>query len=457
MTGDGGTVIIDRVSDDETVVDAVQPEGDDPREPRRRWHRSTSDRYLGGVAAGVARWLDVDPLVVRVGLVVVSVFWPLAVVIYAALWLLAPSDREPRALLRRVREPGALREVLGALALAVAVLLMLPDLGPGGSAGLQLGVVLVGAGLALLARPTQPPDPPGPPAPPDQSAPNPPPGGGRSFLRPRLPAVRLRRAHPRQRPFLTPLALSLIVLLVGVVAGLEAAGVGVTAPGTVISLLMVLVGGTLVISAWWGRARSLLLLVPVLLAGWVAWSLTDIPRYPGIGERRHTLVSAADVEDYTLGAGSLSIDAGRLALRPGQRVDLEAALTAGRLAIEVPFDAALRLDGRLGLGQVEVWDDRVGAYGRQYDTGPTANRRLDRRLAPLAPLCWPASLPGRTFPPATISPSTISPTTTMAAVHRTPDGEPCEPRPASADPPVITVQFAIGAGILEVHRVEARD
>ena len=435
---------------DTTTGEAAQDERPEAGEPRRRWRRSSADRYLGGVAAGGARWLDVDPLVVRIGVVLLAVFWPFVVVLYAALWLLVPSDEEARPLLARVREPGVLREALGAVTLALAVLLLLPDLGPGGSIGLQLGVVLVGAGLALLARPAVPPDPP-----PDSPSPTLP-TAARSFPRPRMPAVRLRRRGPRPRPFLTPLALSLVVLLLGVIAGLEAADIAVTAPGTVVSLLMVLVGGTLVVSAWWGRARALLLLVPVLLAGWVAWSLTDIPRLPGVGERRYTVDSAADVEEYALGVGSLSIDAAGVSLEPGQELDLTAAVTAGRLAIDVPFDAALQLDGRLGLGQVEVWDERVGAYGRQYDTGLTANRRFDRTLAPLAPLCWPAYDQSGSYgydPGVAPDP----PTTTTVTVYQTPDGEPCDPAVAAPDPPVITVQFAVGAGVLEVHRVETRN
>ena len=468
MCADRLAAMIGPMSD--TTPGDVVPDGSQAGDRvRRPWRRSTSDRYMGGVAGGAARWLDVDSLLARVGLVVIAVFWPPAVVVYVVLWLLAPSDDGEPALLRRVRQADAFREVLGAAALAVAVLLMLPDLRPGGSPSLQVGVVLVGVGLALLARPLLPegPDRPTPPESGERA-----PAGGRSFSLPRLTpfvsAGQLRRPRlpprrPRARPFLTPLALSLIVLLIGGIAGFESVDDRTVSPGTVASLVMVLVGAVLTLSAWWGRSRALVLLAPVLVLAWVAFSLTDIPRHPGIGEREHTLTSAAAVEDYTLGAGSLSIDAERLALRPGQEVVLATAVTAGRVAIDVPFDAALRLEGRLGLGQVEVWDQRVGAWYRQYDTGPTANRRLHRSMAPLAALCWPvpeAAVPdtGGEWPgtATTISPRQPS-TTTTVTTYQTPMGEPCDPDPPARTPPTITVRFEIGAGTLEVHRVEAFD
>jgi phage shock protein PspC (stress-responsive transcriptional regulator) len=464
MCGDRPAAMIGPMSDT-TPGDVVPDESPSGDRVRRPWRRSTTDRYVGGVAGGAARWLDVDSLLVRVGLVVLAVFWPLAVVVHVVLWLLAPSDDGEPALLRRVRQRDAFREVLGAAALAVAVLLMLPDLRPGGSPSLQVGVVLVGVGLALLARPLLPegPDHPTPPA--GES----PTSGGRSFSLPRwsphLPVAGLRRPRlpprrPRARPFLTPLALSLIVLLVGAVAAFESVDDRAVAPGTIVSFLLVLVGAVLTLSAWWGRSRALILLVPLLVLAWVAFSLTDIPRHPGIGERNYTLTSAAAVQSYALGAGSLRIDAERLALRPGQEVILDTAVTAGRVSIDVPFDVALRLEGRLGLGQVEVWDQRVGAWYRQYDTGPTANRRLIRGMAPLESLCWPVpeDMEGELWPgtASTISPRE-RPTTTTVTTYQTPMGEPCDPDPPARTPSTITVRFEIGAGTLEVHRVEAFD
>jgi phage shock protein PspC (stress-responsive transcriptional regulator) len=47
---------------------------------------------LAGVAAGLADYFDVDPTLVRVGFVVLSLMGGLAVPLYLAGWLLIPDE-----------------------------------------------------------------------------------------------------------------------------------------------------------------------------------------------------------------------------------------------------------------------------------------------------------------------------------------------------------------------------
>lgn len=62
---------------------------------RERYVRSRSDRVLAGVCGGLADYLDVDPTLVRVLWVVVTLFSVgIGVVAYLLLWLLAPEDGE---------------------------------------------------------------------------------------------------------------------------------------------------------------------------------------------------------------------------------------------------------------------------------------------------------------------------------------------------------------------------
>lgn len=60
----------------------------------RTWplRRATDDRILGGVAAGVARQLDLDVATVRVGVVVLSLLAGVGVPLYVAAWLLLPEE-----------------------------------------------------------------------------------------------------------------------------------------------------------------------------------------------------------------------------------------------------------------------------------------------------------------------------------------------------------------------------
>jgi phage shock protein PspC (stress-responsive transcriptional regulator) len=54
--------------------------------------RPVQDRMLGGVAAGIARYLDVDVTVIRILFAVLAVFGGAAIPIYLAGWLLIPED-----------------------------------------------------------------------------------------------------------------------------------------------------------------------------------------------------------------------------------------------------------------------------------------------------------------------------------------------------------------------------
>lgn len=54
--------------------------------------RPTADRMLGGVAAGVARYLDIDATIVRIAFAVLAVMGGAGVPLYVAGWLLIPDE-----------------------------------------------------------------------------------------------------------------------------------------------------------------------------------------------------------------------------------------------------------------------------------------------------------------------------------------------------------------------------
>lgn len=61
--------------------------------PTKRLMRSKDDRLIGGVCAGIARYFEIDPVLVRLGfalLIVMSVGSPF--LIYLALWLIIPLE-----------------------------------------------------------------------------------------------------------------------------------------------------------------------------------------------------------------------------------------------------------------------------------------------------------------------------------------------------------------------------
>jgi phage shock protein PspC (stress-responsive transcriptional regulator) len=57
--------------------------------------RSSSDRKVSGVAGGLAEYLNIDPLLVRIGFAVSTLFTGAGLVAYAVMWALVPSEDAP--------------------------------------------------------------------------------------------------------------------------------------------------------------------------------------------------------------------------------------------------------------------------------------------------------------------------------------------------------------------------
>mgnify|MGYP001819505562 CR=1 FL=1 len=61
----------------------------------KKLYRSTKNRMLAGVCGGLAEYFELDPTIIRVLFVLVSVFAGGGILVYIILWLLIPQ--EPQA------------------------------------------------------------------------------------------------------------------------------------------------------------------------------------------------------------------------------------------------------------------------------------------------------------------------------------------------------------------------
>jgi signal transduction histidine kinase/phage shock protein PspC (stress-responsive transcriptional regulator) len=119
--------------------------------PRPRLERSRSNRVVAGVAAGIGKHLGIDPLLVRIGFVVLSFALGFGIVVYVLTWLLAPQEAAERAHRPsgRLIPPTRTQAVGTALVmLGVVVLLWFGGLVLGGA--LAWPVALAGVGFAIL-------------------------------------------------------------------------------------------------------------------------------------------------------------------------------------------------------------------------------------------------------------------------------------------------------------------
>jgi phage shock protein PspC (stress-responsive transcriptional regulator) len=117
----------------------------------RRLTRDTGRAVLGGVAAGFGRYLDVDPVLVRLGFVLLAFVNGLGILFYLACWLLVPRAEAAGAAAPAAPATAgsgfeALREAGSQLAAGVRE-------GASDPAAAQLAIgsllVLIGSGLLL--------------------------------------------------------------------------------------------------------------------------------------------------------------------------------------------------------------------------------------------------------------------------------------------------------------------
>jgi len=59
---------------------------------KKRLFRSTSDKMLGGVCSGIAKYLDADPAIVRLISVGCLLFGGITFWLYLVAWLIVPEE-----------------------------------------------------------------------------------------------------------------------------------------------------------------------------------------------------------------------------------------------------------------------------------------------------------------------------------------------------------------------------
>ena len=123
----------------------TEPTTPHPEPPPRRLTRSTTDSMIGGVAGGLGRHLNVDPLAIRITFVILVFAGGLGIVAYLLCLLFVPTD-DPSA----PPVKWGLARTLGAGLLALAALaILLPDWAWGPAVPL---LAVAGAIVYLLIR-----------------------------------------------------------------------------------------------------------------------------------------------------------------------------------------------------------------------------------------------------------------------------------------------------------------
>jgi phage shock protein PspC (stress-responsive transcriptional regulator) len=368
-----------------------------PPAPRPPLRRSQSDRVLGGVAAGFARWLGIDPVIVRVVLVVLAVFGGSGLLLYLIGWLFIPEEGAPSSpaekFIERSREPNSTaRTVLIVIGIVVGIILFASLVGAlfggwGGSGSVVL-LLAVGALVLYLAnrRPTAqlPVGSMAPamgstePAPAQQSGdpgatavlpePGTPPvvpaayayGGSGAYPGYVAPQPTPIPPPPRPRSYLGLATLSVAVVVTGILVTLQVTGVADIPVVVILATALGILGLGLLLGAFVGRARWLVALaIPLLL---VTAPVAMIPADFGqrfdasVGDRSWEPTTIAQVSTpFRLSVGSAELDLTELVIPTGTTsVEVDASVGLGELIVTVPDDVRVLVDAEVGLGNLDV-------------------------------------------------------------------------------------------------------
>ncbi|MFD9792309.1 PspC domain-containing protein [Streptomyces sp. NPDC059070] len=375
--------------------------------------RSGRNKVIGGVCGGLGRYCDIDPVIFRIALGVLTVISGLGLVFYGFAWLLLPLDGEEenegrRLLTGRVEGP-ALAAVLMALAGCGIFLSTLNNGSVMAFAG-QLALAVAGVAVWSQRRSVAPADavpdpaadgtapgaapqtlvlgdaPPETKAPPTPASPSwwrdpivkdgttgpvgtgylwgaedadpVPPAGARE----RDPKAAARAGKAADRATRGPRPIGGLVFLLALLAGGIATSVGWDHRplGTTLQIgltaALAVFGLGLVTSAFVGRTGFGTLFAAVataaLLAGASALPKT-IDTHWTRTDWTPTAVTAVQ-PSYALGTGEGTLDLTRVAVPAGQSVSTRAEVAAGRLRVVVPEDVTVKARISVGLGDVQL-------------------------------------------------------------------------------------------------------
>lgn len=318
-----------------------------------RLRRSRTDRKVSGVAGGIARHLDIDPLLVRVAFVILTFFGGGGLILYGVAWVLVPEEETGDTV---IRTDDGVRTAALIIAGVLAVASVIGD----SVGGMDFPWPLMAVGLVLLvvfgskqAREKR--------AGGDALVPPPPGAEGPTHegYRPWQPPVPPRPVDPRRRgPLLFPFTLALSVLALGVVGTVDLAGVDVV-PSAYPATVLGVVGLMLVVGAFFGRAGGLIL---IGLVAALATALASVVGNDHIGEVRETPKSAAQLDaSYGLGIGDMVIDLTDIPAEELAELDgdtLEVDNRVGHIRVVVPDEGLdVDVDAQIIAGEVILFDE----------------------------------------------------------------------------------------------------
>jgi hypothetical protein len=163
---------------------------------------------------------------------------------------------------------------------------------------------------------------------------------------------------PRPPSFLAPIAISVGVVVSGVLLALGASHAFDITAESVFAAALLTVGLALFVGTWIGRARGLIVVGSFLTVGLIIAALLDVPLRGGIGNRNDAPTSLSDLRSsYHLAVGQQDLDLTAVPFG-GKTVHVDATVGLGDLRVTVPSDAKVVVHATNGAGEIRLLDSR---------------------------------------------------------------------------------------------------
>ncbi len=386
------------------------PTGAYGRPPRLTRRAHGQDRVIGGVAGGIADYFGIDPLLVRLAFVGFALLGGGGIVLYVLGWIFIPERGEGEVAGKAGRAAGVdAAKYLGLGLIAVATLILVDGIGfgPDGLGPLEhifFATILVGLGVYLLRKEPTPERSPLPPQPPQSPPPGPPAGQAGSYATTSrmvatqqaqpipsatFPESSIGYEHPaepkkpRERSRLGLFTLAAMLLATGTAALLNNLGVTSFDGGQLSALALTVLGGGLIVGAWWGRARSLIWIGVVMFPFVAFFSLIDLSMVPfdgEVGQLNERPRSQMEIADgFELLAGEARFDMNDFEFVVDEEAELVVDMAVGQVTVFVPRNVFVDADINLEAGEIVFFDDRRAGQGVDIvdsDGDPESDARL---------------------------------------------------------------------------------
>lgn len=376
-------------------------------EPRRRLERSRSNKMVAGVAGGIAEYANLDPLLVRVVLGALTIFGGAGLLIYALGWLLLPAADSRYSIAESLIGRGTqTRSVVLAILLSVAAIALAENTLSGNRSNFLLACIAVGGGLLIyrhldrhgVTRQAQPTAEEPAADVPLLSAPMTYSGDLASQsmeavnrAADRLAAEQLAaedqvlhvpltqdepdepaRTPDRPRRYIGVITFCALLVAVGVFGGLDHVGALSLAPRDFLGLALAVVGAGLIVSAFRGGSRGLIVLGVPLTVLVLAASVVPWDRHADLGRHEIAPTSVADIAPrYVLNVGEEGLDLSAVDFA-GHTVRTSVQVGVGQIDVTVPRNVDVTVHGRVQLGDQRLFDAHgsgVSALTKR-DNGP---------------------------------------------------------------------------------------